>query len=149
MDELKLKKHFNFLLNDYIKIDEFCEISRSIEKFDVNNSIENLNNNILIINLNRKNDFFLERNIKYKKHLNLKIENKVFKYELISVIYNVNENLLHKYYDDNRPKYIAYCNNFLDGKWYLYSENEIKLIQNENQILDGQKALLLIYKMLA
>ena len=46
------------------------------------------------------------------------------------------------------PKYIAYCKNFLDEKWYLYNENDIKLIQNnnENLILDGQKALLLIYK---
>ena len=30
----------------------------------------------------------------------------------------------------------------------FYKKNEIKLIQNENQILDGQKALLLIYKII-
>ena len=148
ISDLKLKKHFNFLLNDYIKLDEFCEISQNIEKFDVNNYIENLNNNILIINLNRNNDFFLERNIKFKEQLKLKLGNKNLKYELISVIYNINENILQRYFDDNRPKYIAYCKNFLDEKWYLYNENDIKLIQNnnENLILDGQKALLLIYK---
>ena len=119
-----------------------------MEKFDVNNSIENLNNKILIINLNRKSDFFLERYIKYKKQLKLKLGGRDFKYELISVIYNINGNILQKYYDDNRPRYTAYFKNFLDEKWYLYNENEIKLIQNDNQnlILDGQKALLLIYK---
>ena len=105
------------------------------------NTIISLTSNILIININRKDDIINSKNIIYK----LKIDLFNQKYELISVIrkdYFINDKVI--IYD---PENISvFCKNCYDNRWYSYNDENKKLIENENEIIDGKKALLLIYK---
>ena len=105
------------------------------------NTIISLTSNILIININRKDDIINSKNIIYKLKLDLFNQ----KYELISVIrkdYFINDKVI--IYD---PENISvFCKNCYDNRWYSYNDENKKLIENENEIIDGKKALLLIYK---
>ena len=105
------------------------------------NTIISLTSNILIININRKDDIINSKNIIYKLKLDLFNQ----KYELISVIrkdYFINDKVI--IYD---PENISvFCKNCYDNRWYSYNDENKKLIENENKIIDGKKALLLIYK---
>ncbi len=105
------------------------------------NTIISLTSNILIININRKDDIINSKNIIYK----LKIDLFNQKYELISVIrkdYFINDKVI--IYD---PENISvFCKNCYDNRWYSYNDENKKLIENENEIIDGKKVLLLIYK---
>ena len=105
------------------------------------NTIISLTSNILIININRKDDIINSKNIIYKLKLDLFNQ----KYELISVIrkdYFINDKVI--IYD---PENISvFCKNCYDNRWYSYNDENKKLIENENEIINGKKALLLIYK---
>ena len=105
------------------------------------NTIISLTSNILIININRKDDIINSKNIIYKLKLDLFNQ----KYELISVIrkdYFINDKVI--IYD---PENISvFCKNCYDNRWYSYNDENKKLIENENEIIDGKKVLLLIYK---
>ena len=137
--DLYLNDNFNFLLNDNIDIAEDCEICTFKHFFIINNSIQSLKNNILIINLDRDKDPLLERNIVFPLHLKLSYkENEAENYKLISV--------LHKINNFNEEKYIVYSKKLFNDNWIEYNEEEIKHVKDENVIINGQKALLLIYK---
>ena len=105
------------------------------------NTIISLTSNILIININRKDDIINSKNIIYKLKFDLFNQ----KYELISVIrkdYFINDKVI--IYD---PENISvFCKNCYDNRWYSYNDENKKLIENENEIIDGKKVLLLIYK---
>ena len=40
----------------------------------------------------------------------------------------------------------TYSKNFNDNKWYLYTEEEITLVKNEDEIINTKNALILVYK---
>lgn len=136
LKDISLKKNFKFLLNDYIDVEKDCEICQGKIKCKINNDIKNYDNDILIINLNRDKDPTHKRNISFPPVL----ENGKFNYGLISVL-NRNVPL-------NDKEYNLYCKNFVDNKWYVYNRNNVNIENNENEIYNGQKALLLIYKKL-
>ena len=70
--DINLKESFNFLLNDNnMHVKKYCEICAIWHDFIINNFIQSLNNNILIINLDREKDTLLERNIIYPLYLEL------------------------------------------------------------------------------
>ena len=103
------------------------------KEFKINNYIENINNKILIINLNRDQDpkhstcFVYEEKIKFKDFNNVE-------YELICVLINkFNKNIL------------VYFKSFIDKKWYLY-QNEQMIQQNNKAMFDQYDAQILIYQ---
>ncbi|MBP5413923.1 MAG: hypothetical protein ILN61_01600, partial [Lachnospiraceae bacterium] len=53
LKDISLKNNFNFLLNDYIDVEEDCEICRDKFQCKINNSIKDSNSHVLVINLNR------------------------------------------------------------------------------------------------
>ena len=132
--DISLKKNFKFLLNDYIDVEEDCEICQDKIKCKINNDIKNYDNDILIINLNRDKDPKHIRNVNFPPIL----ENGQNNYGLISVL-NRNVPL-------NDKEYNLYCKNFVDNKWYVYNKRDVHLENNEKEIFNGQKALILIYK---
>ena len=122
------------MLNDYIDVEEDCEICQDKIKCKINNDIKNYDNDILIINLNRDKDPKHIRNVNFPPIL----ENGQNNYGLISVL-NRNVPL-------NDKEYNLYCKNFVDNKWYVYNKRDVHLENNEKEIFNGQKALILIYK---
>ena len=145
--KLSLNENFFFLLNNDIFSEENCEICGSKTKFEVWNSIEILNNNILIINLNKEDE---NREISYEDKLKLEINSNKIEFELISVLINNKE--YFSYIDDHqktqrikKDNYKLYCKNFIDNKWYNFN-NKILKVENEKEIYDEKNALLLIYQ---
>lgn len=112
---------------------------------DNNADIEDLNNNILIINLNRERDPLHQIKIEYPENLEVKIKGENKKYELISVLFKTNIKLKDDYNYSEQPKYKVCFKNFFNQKWYSYDQN-IELIETKNILDDGQKTLLLVYK---
>ena len=43
-------------------------------------------------------------------------------------------------------KYLALIKNFVNSKWYEYNDEEIKLVNDANKIINKRNALLLIYQ---
>lgn len=150
--DLSLSEIFSFLLNDNEEEEGDCEICNNKKKFIINNTINDLNNDILIINLNRDKDPNRERNIEFSKRFELKVkEDKNVSYDLISVLkdnYSDNNTQINLYDDVNEvKKYRVYCKNFLNGKWFKYGdEGKISEVKNEKIVLNSKNALLLIYK---
>ena len=142
LKDISLKHNFNFLLNDYIDVEEDCEFCPNKIKCKVNNAIKGFDNDILIINLNRGEDIspaFI-RNVDFPPKITLELENAQFNYGIISIL-NRNTPL-------NDKEYNLYCKNFMNNKWYVYNKNNVKIENNEKEIFNGHKALLLIYKKL-
>ena len=135
----KLEGKFCFLINNNKKEEDICQICEKKQKFIITNYIEDIHNNILIINLNREFDSKQECNIVYPKILQLE-ETKPANYELISVL-----SIFNKLKKKNQ-RYSVFCKDLFDESWYEYNDENIKLVENENEILNGQKALLLFYK---
>ena len=135
---LNIKKGTKSIISDY-----------HFNMLDDNVDIEDLNNNILIINLNRERDPLHLIEIDYPENLELKIKGKNKKYELISILLKENIKLNGNLNYSEQPKYKVYLKNFFNQKWYLYCKN-IELVEKgkekEKEILDGHKALLLVYK---
>lgn len=135
---LYIKKGTNSIISDY-----------HFDLLDNNVDIEDLNNNILIINLNRERDPLHLIKIDFPENLELKIKGNYKKYELISVLLKTNIKLNDDINYSEQPKYKIYLKNFFNQKWYSYDQN-IEMVEKgkekEKEILDGQKALLLVYK---
>ena len=89
----------------------------------------------LIININRGNN---QRIFTYPLTLeskNLLYNNSdIGKYDLYCVIMKENN------------KYLALIKNFINSKWYEYKDEEIKLVNDANKIINKRNALLLIYQ---
>lgn len=144
--QLSISENFFFLLNNTNEeIIEYCDICGCDQNHIITNTINNFTNDILIINLDRENDPYRERNIVYPKKLKLKLkDDKTVNFDLISVL---KDNFSEENIDLDKRKYKAYCKNFLDEKWYEYGDEEnIKLVIDEEEFLDSENALLLIYK---
>ena len=135
---LSLLEDYNSLLNDYIDREGFCPGCEYVQKMIINNWIESYDNDILIININRENDINHKKNISIFKLLKFEINLKIFTYRLFSV--------LSKNYNEKEQSYNLYCKNFNNNNWYIYNRNGINLVENKNDILNGNKALLLVYK---
>ena len=137
-DNLSLSENYNFLLNDYIDREDFCPGCRYVQKMIINNQIESYDNNILIININRENDINHKKKISIFNELAFSDQNNIFTYTLFSV--------LNKNYKEKGQSYNFYCKNFNNNIWYIYNRNGINLVENKDDILEGNKALLLVYK---
>ena len=135
---LSLIEDFNSLLNEDINREDFCPGCRYLQKMIINNYIEIYDNDILIININRENDKNHKRKISIFKELPFHNKENIITYRLISV--------LNKNYNEKEQSYNFYCKNFNNKNWYIYNKNGVKLVENKNDILDGNKALLLVYK---
>lgn len=131
---LYIKKGANSIISDY-----------HFNLLDDNVEIEDLNNNILIINLNRERDPLHLIKIDYPENLELKIKGKNKNYQLISVLFKTNIKLDDDINYSEQPKYKVCTKNFFDQKWYSYEEN-IESVELKDILQDGQKALLLVYK---
>lgn len=146
---LKLKETLPHLLNKNEDEEEYCTLCERKEKMKVNKEISCFNDNILIINFNRSEDPLHERIVEFPNHLNFNFkddknenENIKISFELISVL----NKITIKELDYDKIHYNVYCKSFSDNKWYKYDENNEKVLSDEKEIFDGQKALLLIYK---
>ena len=90
----------------------------------------------LIININRGNNqkFFSYPRILECKYL---LERDALEiYDLFGAIMENNNN------------HYAYLKNFINGKWYLYKDEIIELVKDENKIINERKALLIIYQLI-
>ena len=95
---------------------------------------------ILIININRIKDINCNVSLEYPFLFNGSEINKnvsQYKYELITIIKKFNNN--------NFFHFVAYCKSFVNKKWYLYNNQNIELVQNENELIDDKNTCLLIY----
>jgi hypothetical protein len=96
---------------------------------------------ILIININRNNDINYNVSLEYPfqfdggEVINKNIS--PYKYELITVIKKFNKNSFFQF--------MAYCKSFVNKKWYLYNNQNIELVLNENELIDDKNTCLLIY----
>ena len=96
---------------------------------------------MLIFNINRDKDPNNIKHFKYPMKFNgTKVINKDIQlpnYELTTVIKKVvnNKNVM----------FVAYCKSFIDGKWYMYYNNNIENLENENDLIDDKRTCLLIY----
>ncbi len=151
--DVSLKNYFLFLLNDKI-VNENCSFCNKTIK--TNNFIEILNNNILIVYVNRDKDKNYTRDFEYEKNIKLKDFNNI-EYTLISVlIMKKNKNQLNIQNIKNKNVIIndvymsdqnyTYFINFSDNKWYVYNNGKIKKLENEKEIINKKYAHLLIYK---
>ena len=152
--DVSLKNYFLFLLNDKIEVNENCSFCNKTIK--TNNFIEILNNNILIVYVNRDKDKNYTRDFEYEKNIKLKDFNNI-EYTLISVLimkknknqFNIqnikNKNVIINdvYMSDQNYTYFI---NFSDNKWYVYNNGKIKKLENEKEIINKKYAHLLIYK---
>ena len=133
------------LVNLNIKKGAKSKISDYFNLLDNNADIEDLNNNILIINLNRERDPLHQICIDYQEELEVKIKGENKKYELISVLFKTNIKLGEDFNYSEQPKYKVCFKNFFNQNWYSYDQN-IELAGKKDILNDGQKALLLVYK---
>ena len=153
-----------YLYHNIIVVDLFLDNINSVELsleqnfkalfFDKNDIIKYRYNNrtffskeiktiprILIININRpKNQ---KKILKYPKNLDStylfsKKPNQPDIFELYSVI--MSKKIIHE------DVFYGYIKNFVNEKWYLYNSKEIKFIDNEDDVIDGENCLLLIYQ---
>jgi hypothetical protein len=100
---------------------------------DINYSPE-----VLIININRKEDPNNKISFKYPEQFDIekviKQKMEISDYHLTSVIKKDNDD------------YIAFCKNCINEKWYSYNNEKIELVNNYNEhIIDDKKACILIY----
>lgn len=135
-DNLSLKENLLFLLNNddsYIK--EECSVCGKEKDFKINNNIENINNKILIININRDEDMRHTRSFKYEEKIIFTNSNNI-EYELICVlIQELEKNIL------------TYFKSFLDKKWYLYdNKNIVPVPVNNRGMFNEFDAQILIYQ---
>ena len=148
---IKYKNEKSPIINLYIKKGAKSIISDyHFNLLGDNADIEDLNNNILIINLNRERDPLHLINIDYPKILELKIKGNKKKYELISVLLKTNIILNNDINYSEQPNYNVLLKNFFNQKWYIYGQDielfSSKKKKEKEKISDGQKALLLVYK---
>lgn len=134
--ELSLEQNFKALFFDKNDINKYCYNNRTFFSKEIKTIPR-----ILIINVNRpKNQ---KKILKYPKNLDstylLNIKpNHPDIFELYSVI--ISKKINHE------DVFYGYIKNFVNEKWYLYNSKEIKFIDNEDDAIDGENCLLLIYQ---
>ena len=123
-----LKQVFYFYINDEPKQKEYCQKCKA--ELQINKNIESLKD-YLIININRKEDPENKMKIIYPQLLDISTEKKELKYELISVLMNINTITANldreglKYINrKNKNNYVLFTKNFINKKWYKTTENE-------------------------
>ena len=143
---------FSFMIIKDFNTKKHCEHCKRNHELRVGEIIDELSNYV-IINLNRENDPIRKMNFIYPKQFKLKdiskeTEKENSTYELISVImdnkiqvYNEEEIILEPETTIN-----TYSKNFNDNKWYLYTEERITPVENEDEIISTKNALILFYK---
>lgn len=133
--QISLEQNFKSLFYDKNDTKKYCLNNETFHSKEiVTTSI------LLIININRKKNH--KQILKYPKildnyYLLRKKPNIPEIYNLYSVIMSKKEN--------NNEIFYGYIKNCINNKWYLYDNKGIKLVNNENEIFDGEKCLLLIY----
>ena len=123
-----LKQVFYFYINDEPKQKEYCQKCK--KELQINKNIESLKD-YLIININRKEDPENKMKIIYPQLLDISADKKELKYELISVLMNINTITANldreglKYINrKNKNNYVLFTKNFINKKWYKTTENE-------------------------
>ena len=123
-----LKQVFYFYINDEPKQKEYCQKCKT--ELKINKNIESLKD-YLIININRKEDPENKMKIIYPQLLEISTDKKELKYELISVLMNINTITANldreglKYINrKNKNNYVLFTKNFINKKWYKTTENE-------------------------
>lgn len=123
-----LKQVFYFYINDEPKQKEYCQKCK--KELQINKNIESLKD-YLIININRKEDPENKMKIIYPQLLDISTEKKELKYELISILMNINTITANldreglKYINrKNKNNYVLFTKNFINKKWYKTTENE-------------------------
>ena len=123
-----LKQVFYFYINDEPKQKKYCQKCK--KELQINKNIESLKD-YLIININRKEDPENKMKIIYPQLLDISTEKKELKYELISVLMNINTITANldreglKYINrKNKNNYVLFTKNFINKKWYKTTENE-------------------------
>ena len=123
-----LKQVFYFYINDEPKQKEYCQKCK--KELQINKNIESLKD-YLIININRKEDPENKMKIIYPQLLEISTDKKELKYELISVLMNINTITANldreglKYINrKNKNNYVLFTKNFINKKWYKTTENE-------------------------
>ena len=146
---------FSFLIIKEFNAKKHCEHCKMNHELRVGEIIDELSNYV-IINLNREKDPIRKMNFIYPKKFKLQeiskeTKNKNSSYGLISVImdnkiqqYNEEEIIL----EPEIVKFKTYSKNCNDNKWYLYTEEEITPVENEDEIISTKNALILVYKKL-
>ena len=131
-----LKQVFYFYINDEPKQKEYCQKCK--KELQINKNIESLKD-YLIININRKEDPENKMKIIYPQLLDISTEKKELKYELISILMNINTITANldreglKYINrKNKNNYVLFTKNFINKKWYKTTENEQNIEFNGN-----------------
>ena len=135
--KINLVKEFKYLFIDKNIKEKYYKNNEDFQK-----EIKSISNE-LIININRnknKNQYLdypmrLETAYLFNNNINNINENKIYELEGVIIIKNNN----------NENIYYAYYKNFVNKKWYLFNEENIELVQDENKIIDKENASLLIY----
>ena len=108
-----------------------CKRQQNINIFKyINQSKE-----IIIFHIDRKND--PNHNISLSYGYSMKLLNE--QYKLITVIKDLPSNNVIS------GSYVAYIRSFFNHKWYSYDNNDIKICNNGNEIIDDKYASLLIF----
>ena len=124
----KGKGHNLSLENDFK--DLFKNYNEQIEKISITKLPFQL-----VININRGNN---QKKLSYPKILECEclLDNKVKgNFDLYGVIMKNNNN-----------NYYAYLKNCINSKWYLYKDEVIQIIYDENNVINEREALLLAYQ---
>ena len=134
--EVFLENNFKALFLDKNDINKYCYNNEIFFSKEVKTISK-----FLIININRTKN--KKTNIIYPINLDNtylmgKKPNQSDIYELYSVIMSKEIN--------NENYFYGYIQNLENKKWYLYNNKETKMVNNENEILDGENCLLLIYQ---
>ena len=120
---------------------ENCIICKSQQKKNIKKEIF-MGFGVIIFNINREKDQNYETSFNYPEKFKGKdifnTSNENNNYELTIVIKKILNN-------NNLDEYIAYIKSFINHKWYLYSKQNIILLQNINDIYDDKNTCLLIY----
>ena len=123
------QNHTKYSYNQIFAIDLFPK-RPEVEEIVPNKNIESLKD-YLIININRKEDPENKMKIIYPQLLDISTEKKELKYELISILMNINTITANldreglKYINrKNKNNYVLFTKNFINKKWYKTTENE-------------------------
>ena len=135
-ENLDLKKDFKVLFIDKDIKEKYC---KNNEEFNTKET--KTISNVFIININRNKDQkqYLEYpfNLQDIDLIEQKYNNiREFELKGVIIIKNIN----------NENIYYAYIKSFVNKKWYLFDDNNIELVEDENKVIDKENASLLIYK---
>ena len=147
LNHLDLVEHLKILLTDKEnqKIKEPCILCEGKEQEKMISKDIITTSEILIININRKNEknniisFNYPKEFSGKKVINNDSIYDLPDYELTTVI---------KKDKNNNSKYHGFYKSFIDNNWYSYNNEKIELIPKSNYtsyILDSRNACLLIF----